>query len=179
MSRLYYLRMKRRPLKAGLAISAMVVIAACGSSSKSTAGSGSSTTRSTGTASSKAKGSGGGEPKLTAQEIATKLAPLGCVPTPSQPNTANLGQPAPVAALDCAVSGENVTISEYKSKKDLISNVQAARGPGCIAAKLNDVTDALLVSGRQWAVHWPKTTSTAQAIENAIGDGAKIVSIHC
>ena len=162
---------------AGLAIIAMVVIAACGSSSKSTAGSGSSTTLSSGTTSPKAKGTG--DPKLTAQEIATKLAPLGCVPTPSQPNSANLAQPAPVTALDCAVSGENVTISEYKNKKDLAANIQLARGPGCIAAKLYGVTDAFLVTGRQWAVHWPKTTSTAQAIETAIGDGAKILSFHC
>ena len=117
--------------------------------------------------------------KLTAQEIATKLAPLGCVPTPATPNTADLGQPAPVTALDCTVSGEKVTISEYKNKHDLAANVQLARGPGCITAKLNGVTDALLVTGRNWAVHWPKTTSTAQAIENAIGGDAKIVSIHC
>jgi hypothetical protein len=65
------------------------------------------------------------------------------------------------------------------NKKDLASNVQAARGPGCTVAKANGVTDALLVTGKNWAVHWPKTASSAQAIQNAIGDGAKIVSIHC
>ena len=118
---------------------------------------------------------------MTAQEIASKLAPLGCVATPSSPSarTFSLGEISPVAALDCTVSGEDVTISEYLNAQQVATNIQVARGQGCIIAKQSGVTNALLVVGTNWAVHWPKTTGTAQAIEKAIGDGAKIVSIHC
>jgi hypothetical protein len=170
--------MKSRFFCSGLAVVAVLAIAACGSSSKSTAGSGSSTTGSSTPHASKSKNAAT-NPKMTAQEVATKLAPLGCVPTPSSPSTASVGQTPPVAAVDCTVSGQSITISEYQNKKQLASNVQAAQGPGCAVARANGATVALLVTGRNWAVHWPKTTATAQAIDNAIGNGAKTVSIQC
>jgi hypothetical protein len=107
---------------------------------------------------------------MTAQEIATKLAPLGCNATPSAPSTMNLGDIKPVTSLECTISGENVSIDEYVNAQQVSHNLQLARTTGCQIAKQFGVTEAFYVIGPNWLIQ-SKTVPTATSIRKAIGFG--------
>jgi hypothetical protein len=113
---------------------------------------------------------------MTAQEIAGKLAPLGCNATPASPSQATYGI-KPVTSLECTISGESVTIDEYLNAQQVAYNANLAKGAGCAIAKGFGITDFVYVMGPNWTVT-PQTAGTAQKIQQAIGAG-KIVSIHC
>jgi hypothetical protein len=117
---------------------------------------------------------------MTAEQVAAKLVPLGCQATPPAPSSGSisLGEIKPVTELECTISGEEVTIDEYMTAQQVAYNMGLAKGVGCTIAKQFGLTDLVWVEGANWTVS-PKTTPTAEAIKNAINDGAKVVSVHC
>jgi hypothetical protein len=115
---------------------------------------------------------------MTAQEIASKLVPLGCNATPAAPSTINLGDIKPVTSLECTISGEHVGIDEYVNAQQVAYNMKLAQGVGCQIAKQFGVSgEAAYVLGTNWMVT-PKTAPTADAIQKAIGAGT-IKTLHC
>jgi hypothetical protein len=114
---------------------------------------------------------------MTAQEIASKLAPHGCVATPEPPSTVDIGEIKPAMSLECTINGEKIGIDEYLNAQQVADNTRLARGAGCAIAKAFGITDFIYVAGTNWTVT-AQTTSTVQAIQKALGDG-KIISIHC
>jgi hypothetical protein len=143
---------------------------ACGSSKTDGAAHSTSST----TAASTTKAPSG---HMTAQEIASKLAPLGCNATPAAPSTVNLGGIKPVTELECTISGEDVSIDEYVNSQQVSYNMKLARSVGCQIAKQFGVTEAVFVVGTNWTAT-PKTAPTANSIQKAIGQGT-IVTIKC
>jgi hypothetical protein len=59
-----------------------------------------------------------------------------------------------------------------------LPTTQLSKGVGCAIAKQFGVTEAVYVEGTNWIVS-PKTTPTADAIKNAIGNGARVVAFKC
>jgi hypothetical protein len=116
---------------------------------------------------------------MTAQQIAAKMAPLGCSATPAPPSTVNLGGIKAKTELECTINGEDVSIDEYLNAEQVSYNMKLAQTVGCSFAKQFGFTgNQEYVLGFNWIVT-PKTASTAQSIKNAIGDGAKITVVHC
>jgi hypothetical protein len=113
---------------------------------------------------------------MTAQEIGTKLAPLGCAATPAPPSTVNLGGIKPVNSVECTINGEDISIDEYLNAQQVAYQADLAKGVGCSLAKQFGISDLYDVQGYNWTVT-PKTASTAQAIQNTIG--GKVVHITC
>jgi hypothetical protein len=114
---------------------------------------------------------------MTAQEIAAKLAPLGCAATPSSASTGGIGI-TPVTELSCMINGEDITIDEYRNAQQVSYTMTLSQGPGCAIAKQFGIKQGYYVQGYNWIVT-PKTASTGQAIKNAIGDGAKLTVVNC
>lgn len=163
--------MKRVPV--GAAIVICLTVAACGgSSSRSVTASTSVTTAAAVTTISAANAG-----YMTAQQVAARLAGLGCTATPATRNEAG-GGIQPVSSLDCTINGEPVMIDEYRNADQVASQIQLAKGPGCAIAKQFGVTSASYVVGVNWTVT-PKTEITAKAIRDAIGGTAKVDTIHC
>jgi hypothetical protein len=146
-----------------------LVAVGCGSSKTDGAAHSTSST----TASTTTKPSG----HMTAQEIATKLIPLGCNATPASPSTINVGDIKPVTSLECTISGESVSIDEYVNAQQVAYNARLAKGIGCQFAKQFGMTEIVYVVGTNWTVT-PSTAPTAEAIKKAIGAGT-IVTLHC
>ena len=149
-----------------------VVSVSCGSSTKKSASGGGSTSS---TASSTTKAAPAGH--MTAQEIASKLTPLGCNAMPATSNNDTLGGIKPVTELECTISGESVTIDEYVNSQQIAYNNQIVKGAGCALAKGFGVTQFIYVAGSNWTVS-ASTLPTVQAIQKAIGAGT-IVNIKC
>lgn len=115
---------------------------------------------------------------MTAQQVADKLAPLGCTATPAS-STIDLGDIKPVTALQCKVNGEDVDIGEYRNAGEVDHNLKLAKDIGCSIAKEAGKSGRFdYVRGSNWLVS-PDTNANAEAIKNAIGGDAKIHSLHC
>jgi hypothetical protein len=113
---------------------------------------------------------------MTAEEIGTKLAPLGCAAKPAQTGGIDYGNIKPVNSLECTINGENIEIDEYLNAQQVAYEEDIAKGVGCSLAKQLGIRDIYYVRGYNWTVT-PNTASTAQAIQKIIG--GKVVHIHC
>ena len=114
-------------------------------------------------------------PHMTAPEIATKLAPLGCVTAPPPTSTVGIGEIKPVTLLECTISGESVTIDGYPTAHQVWYNSQLPGGAGC--TKGWGATELFYVAGPNWLVT-PKTAGTAKVIHKALGFGA-VFGLEC
>ena len=152
-----------RSLCVVLTLGVLCLAAACSSTPSTSGGaSGNATTTST-------------VAKMTAQKLADKLAPLGCAATTEDTSTAMGIKPA--HALKCTISGEEVSIQEYRSAQQVEVNMNFAKGLGCAMAKGFGINEVHIVTADNWTVA-PQTLNTAQAIQKAIGEG-NIENIHC
>jgi hypothetical protein len=104
---------------------------------------------------------------MTAQEIATKLTPLGCNATPAGPSTVSVGEIMPAMSLECMISGESVLINEYLGAHETWYGSELPRPAGC-STKGWGAPGFLYVVGPKWLVV-AKTGSTTMAIAKAIG----------
>ena len=112
---------------------------------------------------------------MTAQQLAAKLAPLGCKAMPPSDTSEDIGI-KPKTELDCTINGEDVTIDEYLNAQQVAHNDGLAKGVGCAFAKSFGLTELNYVEDDNWTVS-PDTTSTAQAIQRALG--GKLITLHC
>jgi hypothetical protein len=129
-----------------------------------------------------ATGSGAATPKpshLTAQQIATKLASLGCVATRFTGNSVSVGDIKPKVELDCTVNGESVSIQQYRNPEQVAFNMHLAKGIGCQIAKgFGETGDQDYILGGTTMTKADTATTTEQ-IRKAIGNGVKISVVHC
>jgi hypothetical protein len=114
---------------------------------------------------------------MTAQEIGAKLAPLGCAAKPASPSNINFGDIKPVNSLECTINNEDTSIDEYLNAQQVAYEVKLAETAGCSLLKQFGISDSYYVQGYNWTVT-PKTASTTQAIQKAIGAG-KVQHLHC
>jgi len=119
--------------------------------------------------------------RVTAQQIAERLAPLGCsaIPLPSPYAISIPGLGTPIAQYGCAIAGESVQIDEWRSADDLAKAERSvgAGGPLCVLAKILGVTRNVFVEGENWTAA-PETEATANKIK-AVLPGSKVATYNC
>jgi hypothetical protein len=117
------------------------------------------------------------KPHPSAQGIAAKLAPLGCVASPAT-SSATIGI-APRVELNCTINGESVSINQYRNADQIKRNLTVAQSAfGCSILKSFGLgSESYVQSGTTLTT--AQTRSTARQIKNAIGRGAKLATIQC
>ena len=118
---------------------------------------------------------------MTAQQVADKLAPLGCSAKAATPTTREeVGGITAVAELKCAVNGNDVEIQEYRNAQEVEHNLNLAKTLGCSINKQLGIKDVYFARGENWYVESKgNSEATANAIKNAVGGNTKVAAVHC
>jgi hypothetical protein len=111
---------------------------------------------------------------LTADQVATLLAPLGCAAAPSRAASPFLLVGA-VSERFCTIHGERVAIDEFADASKLAAERAAESKEGC--ASLEVGSDIVAAQGLNWSAT-TETEATAVAITKAIR-GSKVFVHHC
>jgi hypothetical protein len=116
---------------------------------------------------------------MTAQRVAAKLAPLGCVAKRVPTADINeMGGITPKVELSCTVNGESVNIDQYRSAQQVAYNNHMLKGMGCVILKGFGITDARLVTDGVTTTS-AQTAATTARIRHSLGHGATVTAVHC
>ena len=111
---------------------------------------------------------------LTAAQVATLLAPLGCAAAPSRAASPLLFVGA-VSELFCTIKGEQVTVDELGDASQLAAERSAESMQGC--QRLEVGCDIAATEGLNWSAT-AETAATATAMSAAVR-GSKVFVHHC
>ena len=115
---------------------------------------------------------------LTAAQVATRLAPLGCrAVTNGRSPPLLAGEIRPQAALTCTIDGEDTSISQWQTHADLERQIAIAKAFACPLARGFGTSDIVVVTGDNWAVS-PASQTVGDKIRAAIG-GSELRVIPC
>jgi hypothetical protein len=114
---------------------------------------------------------------MTAQQVASRLESIGCQATANTAVTSIQLGITPVAELNCAVNGEQVTIDQYRDAQQLAAVNALVKGFACLFAKRMGVTSFSSVQGANWTAY-TMTESTVKGMHAALRAG-KIVTVKC
>jgi hypothetical protein len=116
---------------------------------------------------------------MTAQRVAAKLIPLGCVSTlvPAA-NINQIGGIKPKVELSCTVNGESVYIDQYRNAQQVAYNENLVKGMGCAILKGFGITNVSFVTDGVTTTSAQTPATTAQ-IRHSLGHRATVMAVHC